>query len=104
ASATGLDPHDFVPLNGTLLFNGMDASAHLGLWQTDGTVAGTHELTGMFGAYPGGLDPRDLTLASNLPHADLAATGTAGNDSFTALPGSETIDGLGGHDTVTFNF
>jgi hypothetical protein len=31
-------------------------------------------------------------------------TGTSGNDSFTALPGSELIEGLGGVDTITFNF
>jgi hypothetical protein len=31
-------------------------------------------------------------------------TGTSGNDSFTALPGSELIDGLGGVDTITFDF
>jgi autotransporter-associated beta strand protein len=35
-----------------------------------------------------------------IPHL----VGTPGDDSFTALPGSELIDGLGGNDTVTFNF
>ena len=30
--------------------------------------------------------------------------GTSGNDSFTALPGNERIDGNGGIDTITFNF
>jgi hypothetical protein len=31
-------------------------------------------------------------------------SGTSGNDSFTALPGGQLIDGLGGIDTITFNF
>ena len=33
-----------------------------------------------------------------------AFTGTSGNDSFVPVPGSSRIDGLGGTDTITFNF
>jgi hypothetical protein len=36
-----------------------------GLWVTDGTVAGTHELAGIKGAYSGGLAPSDFTVISN---------------------------------------
>jgi ELWxxDGT repeat protein len=45
------------------MFSGLDAAGNTGLWETDGTVAGTFELTGISGAYTGagGLDPSDLT-------------------------------------------
>src|SRR5262249_10511495 len=35
-----------------------------GLWVTDGTVAGTRELTGIKGAYSGGLAPSDFTIVN----------------------------------------
>jgi ELWxxDGT repeat protein len=40
------------------LFNGTDVATKLGLWVTDGTAAGTYELTNISGAYQGenGLD------------------------------------------------
>src|SRR5438132_1505413 len=47
-----------------VLFNGVDASGNNGLWVTNGTAAGTHEITGITGAaanFPG-LDPRDMTV------------------------------------------
>src|SRR6516225_5243471 len=31
----------------TTLFEGTDASGHAGLWETNGTAAGTYELTGV---------------------------------------------------------
>ena len=34
-------------LRQTVLFNGTDASGHAGLWETNGTAAGTYELTGV---------------------------------------------------------
>ena len=40
-----------------------------------------------------------MTINVNTP-----VTGTPGDDSFTALPGNERIDALGGIDTVTFDF
>jgi hypothetical protein len=46
-----------------LLFEGVDASGHMSLWETNGTAAGTHEITGLGGAYSGGLNPFDLTSA-----------------------------------------
>src|SRR6266478_6101222 len=39
----------------TVLFNGKDAGGQNGLWQTNGTAAGTHELTGISSANAGGL-------------------------------------------------
>jgi ELWxxDGT repeat protein len=44
-----------------VLFSALDASGNDGLWVTNGTAAGTHELTGISGANSGGLDPTDLT-------------------------------------------
>jgi hypothetical protein len=53
----------FAVLNGEVLFAGYDNDGIVGLWVTNGTAAGTHELTGIVGAVDGmGLNPRDLTL------------------------------------------
>jgi ELWxxDGT repeat protein len=47
-------------------FEGVDAAGFQGLWVTDGTPAGTHEITNISGAYSGGLFPGginpDLTV------------------------------------------
>jgi ELWxxDGT repeat protein len=45
------DGEDF---NSEVLFAGKDASGNAGLWVTNGTAAGTHELTGIRGASSGG--------------------------------------------------
>ncbi len=47
-----------------MLFAGFDASEQVGLWETDGTAGGTHELTGIAGAYDTGLglDPKDFSV------------------------------------------
>jgi uncharacterized delta-60 repeat protein len=42
----------------------------------------------------------DTSFGNDIP----LATGTPGNDGFTALSGKERIDAGAGHDTVTFNF
>jgi len=36
---------DFTVYDGVVVFNGTDSSGHYGLWVTNGTAAGTHELT-----------------------------------------------------------
>jgi hypothetical protein len=41
----------------TVMFDGQDASDTYGLWLTNGTRAGTDELTGISGANSGGLSP-----------------------------------------------
>ncbi len=51
--------------NGKALFTGANTAGHLGLWVTDGTVAGTQELTSIVGASTTGLDPSDMTVFSN---------------------------------------
>jgi hypothetical protein len=50
AAFPGLDPMNLTALNGEVLFDGYDTSVDFGLWTTDGTAAGTHELTGISGA------------------------------------------------------
>ena len=67
----GLTPADFTALgNGEVLFSGWDIFGYNGLWVSDGTNAGTQELT-VAGAWTGsdpnspdasGLSPSDLTL------------------------------------------
>ena len=46
----GLAPSNLTSFNGGALFEGLNASRDLGLWTTDGTAAGTMELTGIAGA------------------------------------------------------
>lgn len=48
--------------NGKVLFNGTDAAGKLGLWASDGTAAGTHELTGISGANGGGIWPTNMVV------------------------------------------
>jgi ELWxxDGT repeat protein len=59
-SALDLNP-GFASATGGLVFLGHDANNQFGLWVTDGTAGGTHELTGISGASANGLAPRDLT-------------------------------------------
>src|SRR5262249_22660061 len=84
----GLDPSEMTAFGDLLatevLFNGYDATFGHGLWVTDGTAAGTHELTGISGAYTGGLDPFDLTVfnrwVNGRPRSELLISGHDAND------------------------
>jgi ELWxxDGT repeat protein len=53
----GLQPRDLTVFNSKVLFSGTDAAGNLGLWVTDGTAAGTYELTGISGANSLGMAP-----------------------------------------------
>jgi ELWxxDGT repeat protein len=55
---------DFTVFNDEVLFRGNDISGHDNLWLTNGTAAGTHELTGITGLPNGlgGINPSDLTV------------------------------------------
>ncbi len=44
------------------LFEGLDANGQVGLWVTNGTAAGTHELLGISGASTAGVEPSSLTV------------------------------------------
>ncbi len=52
-NASGFEPHYFTVFNNEVLFDAVDASGNDGLWITNGTAAGTTELT-VSGAYTGG--------------------------------------------------
>jgi ELWxxDGT repeat protein len=65
ASPFGLfsdDPPDFTIFNGQVLFSGVDNSFQQGLWVTDGTAAGTHEITGISGTTSTGVEPGGMTV------------------------------------------
>ena len=96
--ALGLDPSDLTVFNNEVLFNGFDTTANTsffdgdypnGLWVTDGTAAGTHELNGM----------PDL-LWRNTSSGDLALWNSDGAESFVfqdfgVVPSSWQIQGVG---------
>jgi ELWxxDGT repeat protein len=48
-----------------VLFNATDGAEQNGLWVTNGTAAGTHELTGISGANAYGVDPIFMTVFKN---------------------------------------
>jgi ELWxxDGT repeat protein len=60
-SSGGLQPANLALFNGEIFFQGTDAATVKGLWVSDGTVAGTHEITGIAGANPAGVLPSDIT-------------------------------------------
>src|SRR5262249_55940950 len=60
--STGFSP-DFTKFNGEVLFDGLDAAGQNGLWVSNGTASGTHELTGITGADANG-------MLYNIPNAD----------------------------------
>ena len=77
-TATGLAPSDLTVYNGEVLFRGHDSSGKLGLWETNGTAAGTHELTGVVGASTAGLGPLGLTTTATATAPVLSAGASVG--------------------------
>ena len=76
ASTTfGLSPLNFEVYNGQLLFEGSNSAGFQGLWTTNGTAAGTVEITPSSGTWVNGLQPVDLTA---LPPGEAAAPTIAG--------------------------
>jgi ELWxxDGT repeat protein len=68
---------DITVIGGTALFAGKDASCKINLWVTDGTSAGTSELTAA-GASSSGLSPNDfvgLPTSAGGPTSDFNADG-----------------------------
>ena len=58
-------PPDFTVFKNEVLFDGVDAAGENALWVTNGTVAGTYELTGINGASAAGVLPKDMTVFNN---------------------------------------
>jgi len=50
-----LHPRFLTAFEGKVLFNGLDSGSQEGLWVTDGTAGGTHELAGIVGAQTTGV-------------------------------------------------
>ena len=79
-----IDANGFAKFNGEVLFPGENAAGKLGLWVTDGTAKGTHELTGISGAYSGGivssgvLSPAFTVFNSEVLFSGLDASGFQG--------------------------
>jgi hypothetical protein len=65
AAATGIDPTDITVFKNEVLFNGVDANGLSGLWATDGTAGGTHEVLAKATGASSGLDPTDMTVSGN---------------------------------------
>ena len=75
----GLDPADLTVFGNEVLFRGVDASGKVGLWETNGTAVGTHEITGIADANASGLNPSDLTvLGGEALFSGLDASGDTG--------------------------
>ncbi len=70
ASSAGLDPSQMVAFGNEVLFEGADSAGHFGLWETNGTSAGTTEIggindAGVSGAGSAGLDPSQMVAFGN---------------------------------------
>src|SRR5262249_52889208 len=85
-----------------------------GLWVTDGTAVGTHEITGITGAYTGGLNPQNIIafnngllfegLDPNLSETLWVSDGTgAGTHQATGIIGASTARGMSPTDPIVFN-
>jgi hypothetical protein len=59
-----LDPLDLTVFGSEVLFNGIDTSGDRNLWMTNGTAAGTSELS-VVGAYVNGLAPTNFAVFGN---------------------------------------
>ena len=46
-------------------FSGLNSNSNSGLWETDGTAAGTFEIAGIAGVADTGIDPSDITYLNN---------------------------------------
>ena len=103
--------------NGEVLFNGVDANGLSGLWETDGTAGGTHEIVAGAGGTsdPNGLNPTDLTvfgdevLFNGLDqngHPQLWETNGTATTELTGIPGansSANASGIAPSDLTVFN-
>jgi ELWxxDGT repeat protein len=93
---------DFTVLNGQVLFSGRNTNGNHGLWVTDGTGPGTHELTGINGASANGLftnlpSPDFTVLNGHALFAGFATNGSLGlwvTDG--TAPGTHELTGVNG--------
>src|SRR5215471_3629501 len=101
--AGSLFPTDIVPFNGGAVFNGINTAQLRGLWVTDLTGTGTHELTGIVGANTnGGVNPTFITILGNkilFDGDDATSAGVCVSDGTAA--GTHELTGIGGANTGT---
>jgi ELWxxDGT repeat protein len=100
----GLEPVNLTVLNGEVLFSGVDTTLNDGLWVTNGTVAGTYELTGISGASANAFTPNYLTSLTlpGIVAADFTGDGTS--DVLWINPANDTVgDWLMANGTPTWH-
>ena len=82
--------------NGSVLFNGVDTAGHQGLWITNGTGAGTQELTVGSTASATGIDPTDMTvLNGEVLFNGVDADGLSGLWAWNGTSATELVPGGG---------
>jgi ELWxxDGT repeat protein len=102
----GVNYPSFTVFNGEVLFEGLDASGQLGLWLTNGTASGTHELTGISGTHSGGIfvssaTPDFTVFNSELLFAGVDASGNIGLwVSNGTVPGTYELTGISGASSI----
>jgi ELWxxDGT repeat protein len=82
-----------------VLFQGVDASGDIGLWETNGTASGTFELAPITGAASTGLSPFDLTGYNGevlFSGSDTTGNGLWETDGTAA--GTQELTGIAGAD------
>ncbi len=85
--ASGLNPYDMTVFGANVLFGGTNANGKVGLWETDGTAGGTHEVTGISGADAlVGLNPQFLTALGG--EAVFSGRDTGGNTGLWVTDGT----------------
>ena len=95
-ASTGVDPIDMTVFNGSVLFNGVDTAGHQGLWITNGTGAGTQELTVGSTASATGIDPTDMTvLNGEVLFNGVDADGLSGLWAWNGTSATELVPGGG---------
>ena len=62
ANASGIAPSDLTVYDGEVLFSGRDTTGHFQLWETNGTVAGTQEVTTAANGFRQGLNPSNMEV------------------------------------------
>ncbi len=116
-TGTGLNPSDMTVFENEVWFSGVDANGLTGLWVTDGSAPGTHELLDeLSGADPThGLSPTDLTVfGSELLFNGLDADGEKGlwvtdgtpegtHEVYAGIGGATDPSGLNPHNMTVFN-
>ena len=104
AASTEVNPTDMTVFNASVLFNGVDTAGHLGLWVTNGTGAGTQELTVGATASATGIDPTDMTVLNGMVLFNgVDANGLSGLWAWNGTSATELVAGGGTSSTKGLN-